>query len=216
MNQQITSELINSTNIPLESNIETLPVSSNINQITPSQKKLLKSYKDRSLIVSILSKRSYEFFSSIKSLVNIPLILSSTTLAILNSAPITTEQMKLPNIIINSITGLTLAMISNFKINEKTTVFQNISKKMNKLNHKIEEAFINDLDNLDSDKITNFIREYESLIDQLDYNFPTSVKRKVYDKYKNTNLTLPNTLIGIDDINISDLNANNINGVNIV
>ena len=49
---------------------------------------------------------------------------------------------------------------------------------MNKLNHKIEEAFINDLDNLDSDKITNFIREYESLIDQLDYNFPTSVKKK--------------------------------------
>ena len=122
--------------------------------------------------------------------------------------------MKLPNIIINSITGLTLAMISNFKINEKTTVFQNISKKMNKLNHKIEEAFINDIDNLDTDKITNFIREYESLIDQLDYNFPTSVKKKVYDKYKNTNLTLPNTLIGIDDINISDLNANNINGVN--
>ena len=214
MNQQITSELINSTNIPLETNMETTPISSNVNQITPAQKKLLKSYKDRSLIVSILSKRSYEFFSTIKSLVNIPLILSSTTLAILNSAPITTEQMKLPNIIINSITGLTLAMISNFKINEKTTVFQNISKKMNKLNHKIEEAFINDIDNLDTDKITNFIREYESLIDQLDYNFPTSVKRKVYDKYKNTNLTLPNTLIGIDDINISDLNANNINGVN--
>ena len=107
-------------------------------------------------------------------------------------------------------------MISNFKINEKTTVFKNISQKMNKLNHKIEEAFINDLDNLDSDKITNFIREYESLIDQLDYNFPTSVKKKVYNKYKNTNLTLPNTLIGIDDINISDLNSNNINGINIV
>tara|TARA_B000000475_G_scaffold101663_1_gene82462 strand:+ start:839 stop:1489 length:651 start_codon:yes stop_codon:yes gene_type:complete len=214
MNQKITSELINGINIPLETNMESFPISSNVNQITSAQKKLLKSYKDRSLIVSILSKRSYEFFSSIKSLVNIPLILSSTTLAILNSAPITTEQMKLPNIIINSITGLTLAMISNFKINEKTTVFQNISKKMNKLNHKIEEAFINDIDNLDTDKITNFIREYESLIDQLDYNFPTSVKRKVYDKYKNTNLTLPNTLIGIDDINISDLNANNINGVN--
>ena len=216
MNNQITSELINITNIPLESNIEKVPISTNVNQITVAQQKLLKSYKDRSLIVTILSKRSYEFFSFIKSLVNIPLILSSTTLAILNSASITTEQMKLPNIIINSITGLTLAMISNIKINEKTTVFKNISQKMNKLNHKIEEAFINDLDNLDSDKITNFIREYESLIDQLDYNFPTSVKKKVYNKYKNTNLTLPNTLIGIDDINISDLNSNNINGINIV
>ena len=34
MNNQITSELINITNIPLESNIEKVPISTNVNQIT--------------------------------------------------------------------------------------------------------------------------------------------------------------------------------------
>ena len=101
---------------------------------------LLKKYKDKSLVVSILAKRSYEYFSTIKSFVNIPLILSSTTLAILNSANFSGDQMKVPNIVINSITGLTLAMVSNFKINEKTTVFQNVATKMTKLNHRIEES----------------------------------------------------------------------------
>ena len=184
------------------------------NKITQAQKKLLQGYKDKSLIVGILAKRSYEFFSTIKSFINIPLILSSTTLAILNSASLNGEQMKYPNIIINSITGLTLAMVGNFKINEKVTVFQNISIKMNKLNHRIEESIINDIDKLDGDKISLFIKEYDSIIEQLDYPFPTNIKKKVYDKYKNQGMVIPNALIGFDDINIDDLNKSNLNGYN--
>ena len=118
--------------------------------------------------------------------------------------------MKIPNIVINSVTGLTLAMINNFKINERVTVFQNISKKMNKLNHRIDEAMINDIESLDFYKITNFIREYETLIEQIDYNFPNSIKKKVYNKFKNTNVSLPNTLIAFDDMAISDLSPDNI------
>ena len=180
------------------------------NKVSNQHLKLLKSYRDKSLIVAILCKRSYEFYSTIKNFVNIPLILSSTSLAILNSASLTGDQMKIPNIVINSVTGLTLAMINNFKINERVTVFQNISKKMNKLNHRIDEAMINDTESLDFYKITNFIREYETLIEQIDYNFPNSIKKKVYNKFKNTNVSLPNTLIAFDDMAISDLSPDNI------
>jgi hypothetical protein len=216
-NTKIKSELI----ISNAENFESFPLmkinNSNVEEkLTVEQKKLLKGYKDKSLIVSILAKRSYDFFSTIKSFVNVPLILSSTSLAILNSASLTGEQMKIPNIIINSITGLTLAMISNFKITEKVTVFQNVSTKMNKLNHRIEEAMINDIDGLNKDKISMFIKEYEALVESLDYPFPTSIKKKVYRRYKDSGLKLPNALIGFDDIAITDLNANNFNGLDSV
>ena len=50
---------------------------------------------------------------------NIPLIVISSVMAILNSGQFKPEDMKLPNIIINSLTALILALISNFKLAEK-------------------------------------------------------------------------------------------------
>jgi len=138
MTDIVTSELILSNKIPT---LETIQLN---NKLSKEQKKLLKNYKDKSLIISILAKRSYEFFSTIQSFVNIPLILSSTTLAILNSASLTGDAMKIPNIVINSVTGLTLALISNFKISDKVSIFKNLATKMNKLNNRMEEAIAND------------------------------------------------------------------------
>jgi hypothetical protein len=212
MTDIVTSELIISNNET--TSFDTVPLTNN--KLSKEQKKLLKNYKDKSLIIGILAKRSYEFFSTIQTFVNIPLILSSTTLAILNSATLSGEQMKVPNIIINSITGLTLAMINNFKISDKVSVFKTLGTKMNKLNHRIEETIANDIDNITDEKLSSFIKEYETLIESCDFNFPTSIKRKVYDRYKNKGYILPNSLIGFDDIAIEDLNANNINGINIV
>lgn len=219
MANNITSELIISNNeqtifenVPL---VKSNNLVNNSDKLTMEQQKLLKKYKDKSLITGILAKRSYEFFSTLQSFVNIPLILSSTGLAILNSASLTGEQMKIPNIVINSITGLTLALVNNFKINDKVSAFKNLGTKMTKLNNRIEEAVANDV-NITSENLTVFIKEYESLNETCDYNFPTRIKRKIYDKYKNKGLTLPNSLIGFDDFSIEDLNTNNINGLNSV
>jgi len=206
MTDIVTSELILSNKIPT---LETIQLN---NKLSKEQKKLLKNYKDKSLIISILAKRSYDFFSTIQSFVNIPLILSSTTLAILNSASLTGDAMKIPNIVINSVTGLTLALISNFKISDKVSIFKNLATKMNKLNNRMEEAIAND--NITAEKLSSFIKEYETLQDTCDFSFPTSIKKKVYERYKNKGYILPNALIGFDDISIEDLNANNMNGSN--
>lgn len=214
MASNITSELIISNNE--KTTFDNVPLNNNNSKLTKEQINLLKKYKDKSLIMGILGKRSYEFFSTLQSFVNIPLILSSTTLAILNSASLTGEQMKIPNIVINSVTGLTLALVNNFKINDKVSAFKNLGIKMTKLNNRIEEAIANDMDNLTSEKLTLFIKEYETLNETCDYNFPTSIKKKIYDRYKNKGLTLPNALIGFDDFSIENLNINNINGLNSV
>ena len=53
--------------------------------ITNEQIKLLESYRDKSYITSILCSQSAEHFSFLRSIVNIPLILSSSTMTVLNS-----------------------------------------------------------------------------------------------------------------------------------
>ena len=88
--------------------------------------------------------------------------------------------MKIPNIVINSITGLTLAMISNFKIDEKINMYKNVYRKMSKLNHRIEELIINNEtnNNIDITDIKNYISEYESITEQIEQPFPNHIKKK--------------------------------------
>lgn len=193
--------------LPLNANIENTQITNNTNIINTSQIKLLKQYKDKSYIVSILAKKSFDYFSYIKSFINVPLILSSTTLAILNSADITAEQMKIPNIIINSITGLTLALIGNFKINERVSLYKSINTKITKLNHRIEEYDVEGYTGVTVEKYKNLISEYESIIEQIEIPFPNKIKKQLYNKFKNSGLTLPNSIIAYDDIDITELNS---------
>ncbi len=48
--------------------------------ISSEQIKLLESYRDKSYITSILCSQSAEHFSFLRSIINIPLILSSSTM----------------------------------------------------------------------------------------------------------------------------------------
>ena len=50
--------------------------------ISPEQIKLLESYRDKAYITSILCSQSAEHFSFLRSIVNIPLILSSSTIVV--------------------------------------------------------------------------------------------------------------------------------------
>ena len=50
-------------------------------------------------------------------------------MAILNSGSFKAEDMKLPNIIISSLTALILGLINNFSISEKTTEFRKVIYK---------------------------------------------------------------------------------------
>ena len=68
--------------------------------ITDEQVKLLNAYRDKSYISNILCEQCSEFYSFLKSMVNIPLILSSSAMTILNSSSFNAEDMKIPNVII--------------------------------------------------------------------------------------------------------------------
>ena len=162
--------------------------------ISNDQIKLLQSYRDKSYKTSMLCSQSEEHFSFIKSLVNIPLILSSSVMTRLNSLSETNStDMKYANIILNACTATLLSLIGNFKLTEQATNFKTIAIKQNKLCHKIEDLLTIDLEGTSIEDIRAIITEYDSLNEQLDYPFPNFIKTRVTRTYENKKV-LPNVL----------------------
>jgi hypothetical protein len=82
--------------------------------LTNEQIILLESYRDKAYVSNILCTETSNFYSFIKNLVNIPLILSSSIMTILNSSDFDPHPMRVPNIILNASTGLILSLINNY------------------------------------------------------------------------------------------------------
>ena len=162
--------------------------------ISSEQIKLLESYRDKAYITSILCSQSAEHFSFLRSIVNIPLILSSSTMTVLNSMNEgTNNNMKYANIVLNAWTSLILSLVGNFKLPEQATNFAQIQVKMNKLTHQIEDKLTIDLESCKIEDIRHFINEYDVLYEQLDYAFPNFIKNRVKKVYAGKKV-LPNIL----------------------
>ena len=144
---------------------------------------LLQSYRDKSYVMNVLLTKSYERYAFIKQITNIPLILSSSAMAIVNSSSFSGEEVKLPNIIINSLTALTISLIGNFQINQKEMLFQNLSSKFLKLCHQIEDDLTNNIEDVDKTDVKKFIDDYDNLIESVTYVIPSDIQDKVKDMY---------------------------------
>ena len=161
--------------------------------ISTDHVKLLESYRDKAYITSILCSQSQEHFSFLRSMVNLPIILSSSVMTVLNSMSDNSNEMKYANIVLNTWTSLILSIIGNFKLTEQATNFKQIEIKMNKLTHKIEDFLSIDLESTKIEDIRAIINEYDSLNESLDFPFPNFIKNRVKKIYSGKK-TLPNIL----------------------
>jgi len=146
--------------------------------ITEIQRDLLKSYKDKSFIMMILCEQSYNEYTFIKNIINVPLILVNTAMTALNSIVMNADDMKIPNILLNSTTGVIIGLISSFKIYEKIQSFHQLQGKFNKLSSNLESKLIK-MDAINDDDITNVIDTYDNLVDSIDYPISESIKKKL-------------------------------------
>ena len=72
--------------------------------ITEKQVELLKQYKEKSYINSLLAEQSHDYFNLIKNIINIPLIISNSAMVIINAIITEQELLKMLNIILNAST----------------------------------------------------------------------------------------------------------------
>ena len=154
--------------------------------------KTMEQYRDKSYVLSILYQRHSNFYNNIKNIINLPLIITSSLMSIINSN-FDPHELKIINIIVNCVMALLLSLMNNFKIDIKAQIFHNLSQKMNRLCHKIESELSDNIDAITSDIIESFINEYDNLNESLEFGLIDYINNQVKDLYKDVK-TLPSSL----------------------
>ena len=157
------------------------------------QKDIIFQYRDKSYVCSILCQQTTDWYNFLISIINIPLILMSTSLSIINSLNIDNNNMRMTNIIINASFALILALINNFNISEKKANFRSLHLKYVKLTHFIEDKITNEIDNCTKEDIRNIINDYDILGENLEYPYPGFIRKRVKKRFFGKK-TLPNIL----------------------
>lgn len=156
---------------------------------------ILKEYRDRSYINSLCCEASYLFYNTINNILLFPTILGSSILTCLNSSNIDNEKMKYTNIIINGSITIILALITQYKIHDRISIFKAFNSKYIKLTHTIDNLLNTYKDKeIPNEEIVNIINKYDTMVDELHFSFPDHIKKKIIKKYQGTNISLPNSL----------------------
>lgn len=161
--------------------------------ITTEQILLLKNYQDKAYVSAILCDKSSNYYSLLKNIFNVPIILASSFMSILNSSQIEENKLKYINIIVNALTALILSLANNFKFQDRATNFKTQGNKFNKLVHLIEDNLINEPEKITTDIVRSFIGSYDTIYENIDYDFPYNIKKNVREVFLNQR-TLPNVL----------------------
>lgn len=162
---------------------------------------ILKQYRDRAYINSILCESSYNYYNIINNILLFPTILGSSILTCLNSSNIDNEKIKYTNIIINGTITIILAVTTQYKIHDRINTFKSHQIKYTKLNHLIESILnTKKEEEINIEEVNTIVNKYDMLGEELIFTYPNHISNKVIKRFKGTNITLPNSLALEGDI----------------
>jgi hypothetical protein len=129
----------------------------------------------------LLCSKASGYWSMIKFAFNIPLVLTSSAMCIINSVSEDANVVKVPNIVVNAISVLIMSLNNSIKASEKCDLFRRLSQQFLLLAGQIE----NDNEITDSD-FQLISLKYENLInDVLFEEIPQRYKLQVAESFKN-------------------------------
>ena len=144
------------------------------------QERIEKLLSKSEAMVLLCSKAS-GYWSMIKFAFNIPLVLTSSAMCIINSISEDANEVKIPNIVVNAISVLIISLNNSIKASEKCDLFRRLSQQFLLLAGQIE----NDNEITDSD-FQLISLKYENLInDVLFEEIPQRYKLQVAESFKN-------------------------------
>ena len=106
----------------------------------------------------LLCSKASSYWSLIKFGFNIPLVLTSSVMCIINSITDNAEDVKIPNIIVNAISVLIMSLNNSVKAPEKYELFKKLSQQFMTLSQEVESC-----DNMDKEKYNVFLLKYDNL-----------------------------------------------------
>ena len=129
----------------------------------------------------LLCSKASGYWSMIKFAFNIPLVLTSSAMCIINSISEDANEVNVPNIVVNAISVLIISLNNSIKASEKCDLFRRLSQQFLLLAGQIE----NDNEITDSD-FQLISLKYENLInDVLFEEIPQRYKLQVAESFKN-------------------------------
>ena len=144
------------------------------------QERIEKLLSKSEAMVLLCSKAS-GYWSMIKFAFNIPLVLTSSAMCIINSISEDANEVKVPNIVVNAISVLIISLNNSIKASEKCDLFRRLSQQFLLLAGQIEN------DNEITDSEFQLISlKYENLINEVLFEeIPNRYKLQVAESFKN-------------------------------
>ena len=147
--------------------------------------KILDSYNDKSFVYSVLLIQSARYYGVLKYSFQLPIIITSSVLSILNGSTgsqFLDDNMSLINTIFNILTALILSINNVFKFESLANDFKNNGIKFQKLSHLIESKVLEG--NINSEFINSIINTYDSIVESIDDEPPQHICNRVRNQYK--------------------------------
>ena len=142
------------------------------------QERIEKLLSKSEAMVLLCSKAS-GYWSMIKFAFNIPLVLTSSAMCIINSISEDANEVKIPNIVVNAISVLIISLNNSIKASEKCDLFRRLSQQFLLLAGQIEN------DNEITDSEFQLISlKYENLINEVLFEeIPNRYKLQVAESF---------------------------------
>lgn len=147
--------------------------------------KIEKLLSKTEALVLLCSKAS-GYWSMIKFAFNIPLVLTSSAMCIINSISDDANTVKIPNIVVNAISVLIMSLNNSIKASEKCDLFRRLGQQFLLLAGQIE----ND-DEITDNEFSILALKYENLINDILFEeIPYRYKEQVIESFKDRYLPL--------------------------
>ena len=147
--------------------------------------KIEKLLSKTEALVLLCSKAS-GYWSMIKFAFNIPLVLTSSAMCIINSISEDANEVKIPNIVVNAISVLIISLNNSIKASEKCDLFRRLGQQFLLLAGQIE----ND-DEISDNEFSLLALKYENLINDILFEeIPHRYKEQVIESFKHRYLPL--------------------------
>ena len=149
---------------------------------------------DKCECMTLLCTKASTHWSFIKFCFNIPLVITSSTMCIINSISEDANQIKIPNIVVNAVSVLLMSVTNSVKPSEKFDIFKRLSQQFMELSQEIDS--IEEIE-ITKEQYDMFILKYDNLIRECAFeDIPQKYKTSVAEMYQVANRTIPIQLNG--------------------
>lgn len=146
------------------------------------------AYKDYTYIMYVLCDKTASFYSKIKNIINIPIVVCSTGLSILNTINFSdnVDKMLIISYIstaFNLLIALSIAVLNIYKIPEKEFSFKSHSMNFLKLHNKINAEITKSKTVMINIDIVSIINEFNLLCEYITFHIPSHIRKDIQKNY---------------------------------